>query len=39
MDDKGQPVYDTTGVGFHAFRHATGSLLKAHGKLDTQVQG
>ncbi len=37
--DKGKPIYDYQGVAFHAFRHACGSLLFAHGKTLKQVQG
>jgi integrase len=34
-----RPVWDYQGVAFHAFRHACGSLLFAHGKTLKQVQG
>ena len=34
-----EPVWDYQRVAFHAFRHACGSLLVAHGKQDVQVQG
>jgi integrase len=37
--EDGEPIYDYQGVAFHAFRHAAGSLLLAHGKKDVQVQG
>jgi integrase len=33
------PVWDYQRVSFHAFRHALGSLLIAHGKQGTEVQG
>ncbi len=36
---KGGPIYDYQGIAFHAFRHACGSLLLAHGKTPKQVQG
>jgi integrase len=38
-NDVERPVWDYQGVAFHAFRHACGSLLFAHGKTLKQVQG
>jgi integrase len=38
-DERGRPLWDYQGIGFHAFRKACGSLLLHEGKTLKQVQG